>query len=179
MFSKEPSAFVMKAAELLPESAVVADLACGEGRNAVALALKSFKVKAYDFIPEAIERTKALAESSRADLEAKVLDLDFFMPDLMTFDAIVITDFRPPATLLKNLIRGLKKNGLLIMETYLIGVCRNRQDIEVFETFKPGELLNHFGGPQMNSQCVYYNELGDFQTEPEKVQMIVKKTEML
>lgn len=179
LFSKEPSSFLMRAAQLLPKGAKVAELACGEGRNTVALALKSFQVKAFDFIPDAIERTKKLAAESKVEIETKLQDLDFFLPDLMTYDAIVAIDFKPPPTLIKNMIRGLKKDGLIIIENFLMSATKDRDDVEFFEAFKEGELLSRFSGPAMNYRVVHYNELADFETKPVKVEMIVRKTEML
>lgn len=179
LYPKEPSAFLMKALKLLPNKSTIADLASGEGRNAVAMALKGHEVKCFDFIEKAISRTKDLAKESGVELQTKVQDLDFFLPDLMSYDAIVCIDFKPPATLVKNMIRGLKKNGLLIMEAYLISACQKLKGIEVFETFKSGELLRHFSSPALNFRCTHYSECGDFETPADKVQMIVQKTEML
>jgi|GEM_PF-3896265 len=177
LYSREPSSFLWECLELIPEKAKVLDLACGEGRNAVALALKGVDVKAIDFSEVALERAQNLAKNSGAQLEFKKMDLDFFIPDLMSFDVILCIDFRPPPSLLKNLIRGLKKNGYLIMENPLTTACLEKKSLEVFECFKPGELLRLMGGG-MNYRVIFYSELEpDFQSK--KVQMIAQKTEML
>lgn len=177
LYSKEPSKFLMKHLELLPKAAKVLDLGCGEGRNAVALALKGFDVEAKDFSDVAVARAEELAKSSNAQLKIKKADLDFFIPELMAFDAIVSIDFKPPQSLLKNLIRGLKKGGCLLMEAPLVEACIDNKSLEVFECFKKGELLKEMAGG-MNYRVVYYSELEpDFSAT--KVQFIAQKTEML
>jgi tellurite methyltransferase len=176
VYSKEPSAFLISHLDLLPTKAKVLELASGEGRNAIGLARKGFQVTAIDFSETAMKRAEELAKASDASVVWKKSDLDFFLPELMSFDAIVSIDYRPAPTLLKNLVRGLKKDGFLLMESFLTPVCLERKDIEVFETFRPGELLRLVQDSSPSVRCVYYSELGP---ERLKANLIARKVEML
>jgi len=176
-YSKEPSSFLMKWAEIFPKNAQIMDVACGEGRNAVALAKQGFRVTASDFSDVALERAQELGKQSGAELTWKKQDLDFFMPDLMAYDVMLCVDFRPPPTLLKNFFRGLKKEGFVVIESFLTSACQEKKDLEVFETFRSGELLREMGGGT-NYQVRYYSEYGP-QFEQQKLYYIAQKTEML
>src|SRR5690606_1292087 len=101
-------------------------------------------------------------------------DLDFFIPELLAYDLIISIDYKLPPTLLHNVIRGLKKNGRLIVEAPLIEAMKTRPELELFECFQPGELLKAFQKPGLNFRILYYSELGN-----EKLQLIAQKTEIL
>src|SRR4051812_22701599 len=88
LYSKEPSKFLLQYLDLLPAKAKICEIACGEGRNSVALALKGYDVLAIDGSSVALARAEKLAKDSGAKVQFKSLDLDFFIPDLLTFDAI-------------------------------------------------------------------------------------------
>jgi len=173
LYSKEPSEFLMEFSAHFPKGAKVLDLGCGEGRNAVALAKAGCVVDAYDFSEEALNRAQKLAESSQVSINFKKMDLDFFLPELLTYDALVAVDFRPPQTLLKNTLRGLKKDGFLFIEAYLTPACLEMSGLEVFECYKPGELLPLMGFAP-NQRVIFYSELSG-----KKLQFVLKKTEML
>lgn len=177
LYSKEPSAFLMDHAHLFNSGGLVLDLASGEGRNAIPLALRNLKVIAIDFVEAAVQRAQELARASGspASLTLKKSDLDFFLPELMTYDGIVAIDFRPAPSLLKNLVRGLKKDAFLIMENFLTPACLERKGLEVFETFKPGELLKAVSDSHPSIRIVYYSELGP---EKNKAYLIAKKVDM-
>lgn len=178
LYSKEPSSFVLEYFDLLPARARVLDIACGEGRNAVALAAKGCEVLAFDFSATAIKRAEGLAKDSNVQVTFKSLDLDFYIPDLLSFDAIICSEFRPAPTLLKNLARGLKQNGHLIMEAWLMAAARAYpQKLEVFECYKPMELLHAFVPGQPSFQVAYYSELGP--KWGEKAYLIAKKAQLL
>lgn len=177
LYSKEPSSFLIQNAHLFSAGGFVLDLASGEGRNAIPLALKNFRVLAIDFGETAVHRAQELAKASGApsSLTLKKADLDFFLPELMTYDGIVAVDFRPAPSLLKNLVRGLKKDSFLMMENFTTPACLERKGLEVFETFKPGELLKLVSDSHPSIRIVYYSELGP---ENNKVYLIAKKVDM-
>lgn len=178
LYSKEPSKFVLEHLDLLPAKAKVLDIACGEGRHAVALAAKGYDVTAMDFSAIAMERAQKLAQASGVNVLFKTLDLDFFIPELLTFDAIIGVDFKPPQTLLKNLGRGLKQGGHLLLETHLVEASRHITAVETFECFKPNELLYQFvPSQQMTFRILHYSELGP--TAGNKVYFVAKKTQLL
>ena len=177
LYSKEPSAFLMQHAHVFSSGGLILDLASGEGRNAVSLALKNYRVIGIDFIETAVNRAQELAKSSGApaSLTLKKSDLDFFLPELMTYDGIVAIDYRPAPSLLKNLVRGLKKDAFLIMENFTTPACLEKKGLEVFETFKPGELLKVVADSHPSIRIVYYSELGP---EKNKTYLVAKKVDM-
>lgn len=61
VWSAEPNVFVAQACGDLPPGRA-ADVACGEGRNAVWLAERGWSVTALDFSAVAVHKTRALAE---------------------------------------------------------------------------------------------------------------------
>ena len=177
LYPKEPSSFLLEFVGLLPEKAQAIDLGCGEGHNAVALALKGHQVRGIDFSETALNRAEDLAKASGLHIEFRKADLDFFIPDLMSFDAIFCIDMKPSPTLMKNMLRGLRKDGMIFIEAHLVKAMKKKKELELFECFKPGELLKHWAiGP--NFRVVYYNELKP-DLDREKVQIIIQKTEML
>lgn len=176
LYGKSPSEFLIQFSHLFKSNSMLLDLAAGEGRNAVALALKGHRVTAIDFSESAGERAKSLAAASGVELQWKKNDLDLFLPELLTYDGIVSVNFRPAPTLMKNLVRGLKKDGLLLMECFLNTACLERKDIEVFETYRSGELLKFVLDASPHFRVLYYSELGP---EANKAYILAKKTEML
>ncbi len=179
LYSKTPSEFVISYLDLIPSGGKVLEIAAGEGRNAVALALKGYDVTAIDSAPLAHERAQKLAAESGAKVNWKTGDLDFFIPELLAYDAIVSVDFKPPLTLLKNLSRGLKQNGVLIMEAHLLAAIKTNKSIEAFECYKANELLTSLNPQSMSFQIQYYSELTPSSAWGDKVFLIAKKTQLL
>jgi len=175
-YSKEPSKFLLDYLKLLPQGAKILDIACGEGRNAVALAEKGYAVTAIDSSDVALERANEFAKKSKVKINFISKDLAFFIPDLMAFDAIISIDFKPPVTLIKNLSRGIKQHGHIFIEAYLMEAAKEKKNLEAFECYKPNELLKSV--PQASLQIEYYSELSPAKWG-EKVFLIAKKSQFL
>ena len=173
-YGKEPSPWLMKYRELLKPAGFVADVACGEGRNAVALALSGFKVRGLDFSSEAMKRAEIFAKEAGVSIEWKPTDLDLFLPDLMAFDAVVCIDFKAPKTLFSNLSRGLKQNGFLLLEAPLIQKARDKK-AETFECFQANELLKLFQTIASSYRLLHYSEL----EVTDKVTLIAQKMQLM
>jgi len=178
LYSKEPSEFLISHLDLIPAGGKVLEIGCGEGRNAVALALKKYQVTAIDFSSTATERGQKLAASNAVTINFRTADLDFFIPELLTFDAIVCINFKPPLTLLKNLARGLKQGGHLLMEVPLVHSLKTRKNLELFECYKPNELLTTLSPQTSNYQVLSYSELSPGPWG-EKCFLVAKKTQLL
>jgi len=177
LYSKTPSSFVFDYIDLIPSAGKVLEVASGEGRNAVALALKGFQVTAIDFSAVAQARAQKLAADSGASVTWKNSDLDFFLPELLSFDAIVCVDFKVPITLLKNLSRGLKSSGHLFMEAPLLESMKTNKSLEAFECYKPNEILTSLNPQTMSFQVQFYSELGPAKWG-DKAFLIAKKTQL-
>ncbi len=171
LYGKAPSTFLHENLSLLRKGETL-DVAMGEGRNAVYLASKGFKVTGVDFADQAVERAKKLASESGVQFEAKNNDLDFFLIPLMKYDTILVTDYHPQLTVMKNLARGLNKGGTLLLEAYTVEQLRMEGGFkpEPFECFRPNEALEHV----RDLHLVFYNERQISPTEA-RVQLIARK----
>lgn len=159
LYGGSPSAFVIENIALL-EGKRILDAGCGEGANAVYLAKARAQVDAIDFAEPAIERAKKLAAEKSAAVTFKCQDLDFFLPELMAYDGVIIVDFHPALQFLKNIARGLKKDGVLLIEAHLTEQLNFQKQVtkieglEFFECFKPNEILKNLQGYKI----LFYDE---------------------
>ena len=101
---------------LFPGEGHVLDLACGGGRHSRFLSEKGFAVSAVDIDIEVVVSLKlSNVNVVAADLEQQAWP---FLED--AFDGILVTNYlwRP---LFPNLKKSLKKDGVLIYETFAVG----------------------------------------------------------
>lgn len=91
------------------------EIACGAGRNSIFMAEKNFRVDAFDISHIAI---KSLKEKQLNNINAQVVDLENYKLKENEYDLIVKTNYldRNIISLLK---KSLKKNGILLIETYM------------------------------------------------------------
>lgn len=75
----EPNRFVRAELTDLPPGTGL-DLACGEGRNAVWLAARGWRMTAIDFAERAIEKGRDLAERNDVDVSFDVADATTYRP---------------------------------------------------------------------------------------------------
>lgn len=155
LYSKEPSPFVADHIKLLKKGDTL-DLAMGEGRNAVYLAKHGFNVTGIDFSPTACDRAKALAYENNVNIEIKNQSLDFFLIPLMKYDTIIVSNFHPHQSIMKNLVRGLTVGGTLLIEGY------TKDQITHGKGFKP-EFKECFGSNEVLKELsqlkvIVYNE---------------------
>jgi SAM-dependent methyltransferase len=124
----------------------VLDLACGGGQNGVFLATEGVSVVCCDRSPEALERTRALADEHRvsirlwqADLEregANPLPVDFY-GGILVFRYL----HRP---LIPHLRNSLKVGGVLMYETFTVEQPRFGKPRNPDFLLKKGELRGWF-----------------------------------
>lgn len=113
----EPSAILTDALPHLEPPGRALDVACGAGRNALALARRGFTVIAVDISWEGLRRLARRARAQRLDVHPVHADLErFALPDA-AFDVIINTRF-----LMRSLFpvfrRALRQGGLLLIETF-------------------------------------------------------------
>jgi len=122
LFGTEPSAFLLRVADLVPPRGTALAIADGEGRNSVWLAQTGLTVTAFDPAPNAVAKARTLAA-------ARGVTVDFHIDDLEGWDrsrrfdvvAGIFIQFVGPAdrTLLFERIAGaLKPGGLLLLHGY-------------------------------------------------------------
>jgi len=118
--AEETAAWLIDNADLWPRQGRVLDVACGRGRNALALARSGLQVRAIDRNPEAIAALREAAESTAIQIDAEVVDLETDPPPGLgqsIYDAVVVVNYlhRP---LLPALHAAVKPGGRIFYETF-------------------------------------------------------------
>lgn len=123
MASSEPSSGVASFVEFLKEKGIrsgkVLDIGCGQGRNSVYLSENGFDVWGIDYIKEALELTKGLADRKSVTLNLVEGEIDkpwpfednFFDIEVDSFSSIDIESKEGRETYRDELLRTLKPGG--------------------------------------------------------------------
>ncbi|WP_457641482.1 class I SAM-dependent methyltransferase [Persephonella sp.] len=143
---KEPSEIVKKFFHLAKIGKAL-DIAAGLGRNSLFLAKKGFKVDAVDISDVAIQKLKSLHKNINPIHE----DLDRFNICENRYDLITNINFLN-RRLFPQIIEGLKKDGVLIFETFLMEKKTERNKKEYY--LRNNELLHSF----LKLNIIYYEE---------------------
>ncbi|MFG2058138.1 class I SAM-dependent methyltransferase [Micromonospora sp. NPDC048930] len=118
VWSAEPNRFVVESvAGLTPGAAL--DLAAGEGRNAVWLAERGWRVTAVDFAPVAVERGRELAARRGVTVEWRVADVTAYRPVPGSYDLVLLSYLHLPAADLAGVLasarEALRPGGSLVV----------------------------------------------------------------
>ncbi|MGR6319122.1 class I SAM-dependent methyltransferase [Micromonospora soli] len=118
VWSAEPNRFVVESVTALPPGAAL-DLAAGEGRNAIWLAERGWRVTAVDFAPAAVERGRDLAGQRGVTVEWRVADVTAYRPVPGSYDLVLISYLHLPAAdlaaVLDSARRALRPGGALVV----------------------------------------------------------------
>jgi SAM-dependent methyltransferase len=121
-YGTEPNDFLAEQAGLIAPGGRVLCLAEGEGRNAVYLATKGFRVLAVDGSAVGLEKARGLARNRGVEIETCVSDLSEFLFENEAFDAVVsIWCHLPPplrAVVHSRSVEALRKGGVMLLEAY-------------------------------------------------------------
>lgn len=118
VWSLEPNRFV---AERLAghEPGRALDLACGEGRNALWLAQRGWRVTAVDFSQVALDKGHQRAVGAGLEIEWVAADLTAFEPETGEYDLALIAYLHLPARDLEKVLRraagSLAPGGTLLV----------------------------------------------------------------
>lgn len=119
VWGTDPNRFVAAELEGTTEPGRALDLACGEGRNAVWLAARGWRVTGVDFSDVAIERAQRIAASRGVRVAWVVADLATWRPEPGAFDLVLIAYLQLPADelgqVLASAAAGLAAGGTLLM----------------------------------------------------------------
>jgi SAM-dependent methyltransferase len=132
--SLAPSAWVQRWAPLVTQGTVL-DLACGGGRHAKLFLGRNLNVVAVDRDPQVIPGARFV----RADLE----DGSPWPLPGERFEGIVITNYLN-RKIFPEIREGLKPQGVLIYETFMLGNERFGRPSNPEFLLRPGELLEAF-----------------------------------
>jgi len=114
VWGSEPNLFVVDhLAGIEPARAL--DLACGEGRNSIWLALQGWRVTGVDFSDVAIERAGQLSERRGVDVDWTVADVTEYAPEAGAYALVLIAYLQVPPDdrrrVLANVARALAPGG--------------------------------------------------------------------
>ena len=98
VWGTEPNRFVAEALGGREPAGRALDLACGEGRNAIWLAKRGWRVTGVDLSDVAIERARKLAAAEGVEAEWVCADLTSYEPDPESFALVVISYLQVPET---------------------------------------------------------------------------------
>lgn len=105
VWSATPNAFFAEAVADLPPGRAI-DLGCGEGRNAIWLAERGWRVTAVDFSAVAIDKGRRLATRQGVELDWRVEDLGTWTPPPVAFDLVAVVYVHFPLPEREHLVRA-------------------------------------------------------------------------
>ena len=145
-YGTAPNDFLAARAELLPAGGRVLCLAEGEGRNAVFLAQRGFRVTGVDGSKVGLEKAHLLAKERGVTLSTEVADLRDYELGTAKWDGIVSIWCHLPqplrASLHPRIVAALAPGGVLLLEHY-----------------HPRQLGRGTGGPSDATMMVTLDEL--------------------
>ena len=150
VWTAEPNRLFASEVEAL-EPGRALDLACGEGRNAVWLADKGWRVTAVDFSDVALAKAERLAASRGVEIEWVLADVLDYEPERRAFDLVALLYLQLPHDELVQAIRSaadaVAPGGTLLVighdTTNLIEGHGGPKDASVL--FSPEDVVSHLG----------------------------------
>lgn len=129
----------------------IADIACGDGRNAIYLAEKGFEVFGFDFSEVAFQRLGSFTFEKKIKLETILCDLETYDFEGFEnfFDSILVSHFLLRGKFFEKLKRILKVGGTFLYSTFNLkqheATCFRKefclQENEILEEFSDFELV--------------------------------------
>ena len=105
VWTSEPNRFLVAEAAALPAGRAL-DLACGEGRNAVWLAERGWRVTGVDFSEVGLEKARALARARGVQAEWVAADLLAYTPEPQAFELVLVFYLQVPAAERQPIVRA-------------------------------------------------------------------------
>ncbi len=123
IFGSEPNEYLRSKASLLAPAGRVLCVADGEGRNSVWLARQGHHVDAFDIAANGVAKARKLASEAGVSVNYSVADCDEWAWPMDTYDAVlaIFVQFADPPMrerLFANMVRTLKRGGLLVLQGY-------------------------------------------------------------
>lgn len=150
VWTAEPNRLFAAEVEAL-EPGRALDLACGEGRNAVWLAEKGWRVTAVDFSDVALAKAERLAASRGVEIEWVLADVLDYEPERRAFDLVALLYLQLPHDELVQAVRSaadaVAPGGTLLVighdTTNLTEGHGGPKDASVL--FSPEDVVSHVG----------------------------------
>lgn len=151
--SLEPAQFLIENVELLPKSRVL-DVAMGSGRNSIYLAKMGFNVESVDISPEAVNIALELARKAGVTIKARIADLEGdYLIEKDAYEVIICFNYLQ-RSLISQIIDGLRKDGIVVYETFIIDQAQFGKPKNPDYLLKHNELLDMF----RDFRCLRYRE---------------------
>ena len=145
MSEAQPDDWLLHVLPHLPNQGTALDLACGMGRNALALARGGYQVTAVDFSPVALGLLSAVAAREDLPVVAVCADLEAgnyrVAPASYDLGLQFYYLYRPLLPLLQEAVRP---GGYMVIRTFSQGGEERFGPVNREISFSPGELLNLF-----------------------------------
>jgi tellurite methyltransferase len=119
IFGKSPAQFLAENYQYIPYEGNVLDMGMGEGRNAVFLAQKGYKVTGVDLSSVAVKKSYLLAQEFGVKIKGVVASLKDYKISPGTFDAIICF-YWVDRGMVEKIKSWLKPGGILIYEAYTL-----------------------------------------------------------
>lgn len=147
IYGKSPAEFLAENYQYIPYEGTVLDMGMGEGRNAVFLAQKGYKVTGVDISSVAVKKSYLLAQEFGVKIKGVVASLSDYKIAPGSFDAIVCF-YYVDRSLVEKIKSWLKPGGILIYEAHTLREKKNkkRDQAEDNEYLREQELLKLFPG---------------------------------
>jgi 2-polyprenyl-3-methyl-5-hydroxy-6-metoxy-1,4-benzoquinol methylase len=147
VFGKVPAKFLSTNYNFIPEGGSVLDVGMGEGRNAVFLARKGYRVTGVDISSVAVKKAKLLAQEFGVRINTVVTPMEKYQAPKGGFDA-VICFYYVDRKLHDQMLSWLKPGGLLIYESFTDHQLKvpGYEQHDPRYLLRPGELLSMFKG---------------------------------
>ncbi|MDH5561583.1 MAG: class I SAM-dependent methyltransferase [Deltaproteobacteria bacterium] len=159
-YSSEPSQIILDYFHLAKVGKAL-DIGAGTGRNSLFLSQQGFEVDSVDISELALERI----EKNNPKIKTFHADLDDFELEENSYELIININFLL-RRLYKPIIKALKKDGILIFQTFLDSPHLENTTRTVHKAFylKSNELLKAFG----EFQILFYEEKGILDPVPDQ-----------
>lgn len=147
IFGKSPAEFLAENYQYIPYEGTVLDMGMGEGRNAVFLAQKGYKVTGIDISSVAVKKSYLLAQEFGVKIKGVVASLSDYKIAPGSFDAIVCF-YYVDRSLVEKIKTWLKPGGILIYEAHTLRekTKKKRDPVDDNEYLREQELLKLFPG---------------------------------
>lgn len=147
IFGKSPAVFLAENYQYIPFEGTVLDMGMGEGRNAVFLAQKGYKVTGVDISSVAVKKSYMLAQEFGVKIKGVVASLQDYNIPPQSFDAIICF-YWVDRSLIEKIKSWLRPGGILIYEAHTVRQMTASKDnsMEGGGYLKEQELLKMFSG---------------------------------
>ena len=152
IYGKAPAKFLARNYDFIPSGSRVLDIGMGEGRNAVFLATKGYKVTGIDISRVAVQKARYLAKEFGVRIDTIVKSIKELKIKPGSIDAIICF-YYVDREIVKTLKKWLKPGGVIIFEAYtmnqkLINKMEGQdsyvlQEAELFDLFSNYKVLKY------------------------------------